>query len=211
MRALRMVSSITVISREGKQKVTKSNQIMAFIGFEDLTGSLEMLVFPKILSSFGGYLRADNAVVVKARVSIREGEDPKLICEECRPARPAKMVEEQLAAEEAQRAASHPRAEQPDYDESNSRTVYDEQVYPREAPQTEETRKLFLRVEKEDAALFKRLKGLFQMFPGRIPVIIWVKETNKRMTAGEANTVSDDPRFLAELIRLLGQGSAVIK
>ena len=195
-----------------KQKVTKSNQIMAFVGFEDLTGALEMLVFPKVLASFGGYLRADNAVVVKARVSIREGEDPKLICEECRPARPAKMVEEELAAaarSQTQNAQSEDAAE---YDESNRRTIYDEEPrYSAQRPQTEETRKLFLRVAKEDAALFKRLKGLFQMFPGRIPVIIWVQESNKRMTAGSENAVCDDPRFIAELIRLLGQGSAVIK
>ena len=191
-----------------KQKTTKSNQIMAFVGFEDLTGSLEMLVFPKVLASFGGYIKAENAIVVKARVSIREGEDPKLICEECRPARPAKMVEEELAA-----AAQKPKTVEEDpvrhYDESNRTTVYDEAPAP--PPPAQKPRTLFLRVQQEDAALFKRLKGLFQMFPGDIPVIIWVSSTNRRLSGGAENLVNDDPRFLAELLRILGEGSAVIK
>lgn len=192
-----------------KQKTTKSNQLMAFVGFEDLTGSLEMLVFPKVLASFGGYLRAENAVVVKARVSIREGEDPKLICEECRPAKSAPMVEAELAE-----AAKMPRkpAETAPYDESNRSTVFDEpgrRVSP--APVPAQPRKLFLRVEKEAPALFKRLKGLFQMFPGNMPVIIWVSSSNKRLSGGNDNLVNDDPRFLAELVRLLGEGSAIVK
>ena len=194
-----------------KQKSTKNSQLMAFVGFEDLTGSLEMLVFPKVLASFGGYIRADNAVVVKARVSIREGEDPKLICEECRPARPAKMVEEELAAEAQRHAAEPERNKRPEPDESNRTTVFDRPAPPRPAPPREENRKLFLRVEKEDPALFKRLKGLFQMFPGEMPVIIWVSSTNRRLSGGAENTVCADERFISELIRLLGQGSAIIK
>ncbi len=186
-----------------RQKATKANQMMAFVGFEDLTGSLEMIVFPKILSGFGGYIREENAVVVRARVSIREGEDPKLICEECRPARPAKMVEEELA-----RQAQAP-APQPDYAPSQREEYYSAPIAP-EAPRPVSGKKLFLKVEHQDKTLFKRLKALFQMFPGDMPVIIWVSSENKRLSGGE-NLVCADSRFLSELERLLGAGCVVIR
>lgn len=194
-----------------KQKTTKNNQIMAFVGFEDLTGSLEMLVFPKILASFGGYLRAENAVVVKARVSIREGEDPKLICEECRPARPAAMVEAELADAAKREEAKSEAPPLGEYDESNKGTVFDGAAVRHTAAPKPAEKKLFLRLENEDTALFRRLKGLFQMFPGDMPVILWIKSTNKRLSGGAENLVNEDPRFIAELIRLLGKGSAIVK
>ena len=189
-----------------KQKITKTNQTMAFVGFEDLTGSLEMLVFPKTLTACGGYLRQENAVVVRGRVSIREGEEPKLICEDCRPARTAATVEaEQKAAAEA--ASFRGPEAPPPYDESNRRTVFDGP--PRPAPAAQ--KKLFLKVAREEPALFRRLKGLFQMFPGEMPVVIWVSSTNKRLSGGAENLVNGDPRFLAELERLLGSGCVVVK
>ncbi len=54
---------------------------MAFVGLEDMTGSLEMLVFPNVLRDTSGFLVEDAIVVVSGRVSMREEEEPKLICD----------------------------------------------------------------------------------------------------------------------------------
>ena len=64
-----------------KNKITKSNAQMAFLKLEDLYGTIEVIVFPKILQEYGKILSEGNAVLVEGRISIREDEEPKLLCE----------------------------------------------------------------------------------------------------------------------------------
>ena len=64
-----------------KNKITKSNTQMAFLRLEDLYGTIEVIVFPKVLQAYGGSMTEGNAVVIEGRVSIREDEEPKILCE----------------------------------------------------------------------------------------------------------------------------------
>lgn len=68
-----------------KTKTTKNNSMMAFITLEDLYGQVEAIVFPKILSKYSQYIHEDNIVVIKGRISIREDEQPKILCQEVIP------------------------------------------------------------------------------------------------------------------------------
>lgn len=65
-----------------RTKVTKSKATMAYLTAEDLYGSIEVLVFPKILSQYGPMLQAGNAVLLRGRISLREDEEPKLLCDQ---------------------------------------------------------------------------------------------------------------------------------
>jgi len=66
-------------------KSTRSNQLMAFITLEDLYGSVEIIVFPNKYEEYQKYLNEDEIIYVKGRVSLKEDEDAKLICEEIIP------------------------------------------------------------------------------------------------------------------------------
>ena len=68
---------ITEVSR----KITKNNTMMAFIQLEDLYSSIEVIVFPKILSSYNALIQEDEIVLIKGRVSKREDEEPKVLCD----------------------------------------------------------------------------------------------------------------------------------
>lgn len=68
-----------IISR--KNKTTRSNSQMAFLTIEDVFGSIECIVFPKILGMYSSILREDEIVCIRGRISIREDEEPKLIAE----------------------------------------------------------------------------------------------------------------------------------
>ena len=70
---------------EKKNKVTKNNNMMAFITLEDLYGSIECIVFPAIFDKYNKYIDSDKVVVVEGRLSISEVEDPKIICEKIYP------------------------------------------------------------------------------------------------------------------------------
>ena len=79
-----------------KLKITKQNETMAFITLEDMTGSMEMLVFPKVLALYSSLLRGGEAVVVTGRLSTREDEEPKIICEKV--TRPEELFSPEEAA-----------------------------------------------------------------------------------------------------------------
>lgn len=66
-------------------KITKTNQMMAFITVEDMAGSVEVLVFPKDYEKNRDILIEESKVFVSGRVSV--GDDPvgKLICERIIP------------------------------------------------------------------------------------------------------------------------------
>lgn len=64
-----------------KLKSTKNNSMMAFVQIEDLTGSIEMLVFPKALENFAQFFQENNVIIVNGRVNYRENEDAKIVCE----------------------------------------------------------------------------------------------------------------------------------
>lgn len=54
--------------------LTKGGERMLFIKFVDLEDEIELVVFPKILKEFNSIFDSDQCVVVKARVSMRNGE-----------------------------------------------------------------------------------------------------------------------------------------
>ncbi|AUN19299.1 DNA polymerase III subunit alpha [Clostridium botulinum] len=67
------------------KKLTRSNDMMAFIVLEDLYSSIEVIVFPKIFNMARNIINEDEVVLLKGRVSLREDEQPKLICEFMEP------------------------------------------------------------------------------------------------------------------------------
>ena len=69
------------ILTEVNQKVTRNNTMMAFLKLEDLTGTIEVIVFPKALDRLRHIIKEDTLVKLKGRVSIKEDELPKIICE----------------------------------------------------------------------------------------------------------------------------------
>jgi DNA polymerase-3 subunit alpha len=81
--SMRVVVGGLVNSR--KTKTTKNNSLMAFIGLEDLFGTMEVIVFPTIYQRFSALLQLESVVIIKGRLSLREDEQPKIICEEVYP------------------------------------------------------------------------------------------------------------------------------
>ncbi|MCB2293432.1 DNA polymerase III subunit alpha [Clostridium algoriphilum] len=73
-----------IISTVSK-KVTKNNDMMAFINLEDLYASVEVIVFPRTFEKYKSLLEEDEIVIIKGRVSIREEEQPKILCEDIKP------------------------------------------------------------------------------------------------------------------------------
>ncbi len=79
-----MLVTVGGIISDIKAKTTKSNNLMAFVTLEDLYGSMEVIVFPTVLKRYKELLVNEKAVFIDGRISIKEEEQPKIICESVR-------------------------------------------------------------------------------------------------------------------------------
>ena len=66
-------------------KYTKTNKTMAFISLEDLTGSVEVVVFPQSYEKYSKLLQEDARLFIQGRVSAEDDKASKLICERVWP------------------------------------------------------------------------------------------------------------------------------
>ena len=62
-----------------QNKITKNNNMMGFITLEDLYGTVEGIIFPKIYDNCKDILYEDSIVLVEGTIDASEEESPKLI------------------------------------------------------------------------------------------------------------------------------------
>ncbi len=62
-------------------KVTKNNSMMCFIKLEDMSGEIEVIVFPKTFDRYKHLLREEDVIMLRARCQVKE-DNVQLIAEE---------------------------------------------------------------------------------------------------------------------------------
>ena len=62
--------------------ITKSGQKMAFANLEDMTGTIELVFFPKNYEKLKEFVLEDNLVEIKGKLSIRDGMKPSISVDE---------------------------------------------------------------------------------------------------------------------------------
>src|SRR2546427_769355 len=72
--------TIACVVTSARKHITKNKQLMMFAQVEDLTGSVEVTVFPRTYEGTASLWNTDEILLVLARVEQRD-EDPKLLCE----------------------------------------------------------------------------------------------------------------------------------
>ncbi len=64
---------------------TKKNKQVAFVKLEDLTGSVELIVFPGLYEKCASMLEEDSLLLVEGRTDLKEEEDIKILAETIKP------------------------------------------------------------------------------------------------------------------------------
>jgi DNA polymerase-3 subunit alpha len=67
-------------------KTTKNSSTMAFVTLDDGSGSIEAVIFPKTLELFKTKINNDAIVLIKGKISVKEEETPKILCNEIKTA-----------------------------------------------------------------------------------------------------------------------------
>lgn len=68
-----------------RTKTTRNNTLMAYVTVEDDTGSMEMLVFARVLGECGPYLKENMPILAEGRISVRDEKAPQLMCDRVMP------------------------------------------------------------------------------------------------------------------------------
>ncbi|MEE1079317.1 MAG: DNA polymerase III subunit alpha [Agathobacter sp.] len=66
-------------------KFTRNNKAMAFLTIEDLTGTVEVIIFPKDYERYQRFLNQDEKVFVVGRATVEDEQNGKIICERLVP------------------------------------------------------------------------------------------------------------------------------
>ena len=177
-------------------KVTKKGSMMGFLVLEDLTGSIEGLVFPKVYEKYAPMLSSDSLVVVDGKLSFREEEEPKLLVDAVRPLN---------AANAAIKAAS------PEKTVPTSRGRADAPARPLSAPKlaAQSQRKLYLLADTR--ARMEEIKSLCRSHPGSVPVTVKIQDEGIAFLLDEGYWCDGGEELLSVFRSLFGAGGVVMK
>ncbi len=160
---------------------TKNNSLMSFVTLEDMYGSIEIIVFPKILEKYRNLIIEDNIVIVKGRISIKEEEQPKIICEEMKPLIKIKNEVEQPLI-----------------------NTVKEETKPK-------SKKLYLKINKSINEDFKSsLLAMLKFFGGRTPVYLYFEENKKVEIIDKKYWINLNEQVLEELKERLGESGVKV-
>ena len=165
-----------------RTKVTRNNETMAFVNIEDMSATMEMLVFPKVLTQYAAVIRENNILVLTGRISMREEEEPKFLLSD------ARGVEEYTG-----RSADNVQGSQPaPPDKDKKKTVY-------------------LRFTGKDDARIERITALLRLFSGQIPVHFYYSDTKQQVIVPQSMFADDSEGLKNRLCRVLGEENVVYK
>ena len=68
-----------------RTRTTKNNTLMSYVNLEDDTGTIELIVFQRVLDSYGSYIHDNAALIVTGRISVRDEKEPQIMTESLRP------------------------------------------------------------------------------------------------------------------------------
>lgn len=185
---------------EKRMKATRNGSMMAFVQLEDLYGTTEVLVFPKVYERVSAMLNQQEPVLMAGRLSIREDEAPKLLLDMVVPLRGGREMLKDAPPEsfENSQRALHKREER----------------MPKEPPRVQKERKtsngprkLYLKMNTDQR---EAVLSVLSETPGRICVILYMADEKKTYQAPRQYWVDEGYDFGA-LANLIGADNIVLK
>ncbi len=192
------------ILTEVRQKATKAGNLMGFATLEDLTGTIEALVFPKVLERVSTELQPDEAVILTGRLSIREDEDPKLLLDTVEPLLTNSEYDEAkkngpLSPVPEMKPVSRDRAAQ---------TAARAPETPADTPLLP-GKTLYLRLPSDSA--IEMVKPVLAANRGELPVVLYIESTGAKLRAPQELFVRPTQRLIDRLNDMLGAKNVVLK
>lgn len=200
------------------------NGVMAFAGVEDMTGSIDVIVFSNQYQRYRHLFTEGSLIIVQGRVSFKEEEQPRIVCERAealeradeflRTASPARagVYAGGRSTAVADSAYAYP-------DAGYTGTFSDGGASPSSAyaaddtyPQQEQVRKtLYIKVPSQQSEAFKKSINAAEIFQGPTPLYIKFADSGKVKRASRNFWVDADSLVIEELKAILGEHNVYLK
>lgn len=172
--------TVTLLGMIGSVQVksTRNDTQMAYAVLEDMYGSLELVVFSRLLEQCRPLLRVGQVVVVRGRISAREDEEPRILAAAVEAAPPPDAIPPAPEPKPAQTEAPAMRRSNPG---------------------------LYLRLPSLESGEWKRVRRLLRVFEGQTPVYLRLADTGKLMRIPADLWITPEKVLIGELERVLGK------
>lgn len=179
----RAVECVGIVSSM-RTKVSKAGNMLGFAVLEDLYGTVEVMLFPKIYERYSHMLQPETIVRVRGRISAKEDEMPKLLADS-------------VSVVSAEEASGAPAAHSP------------EAETPSTAEPAASKRTVFIRIADHNSAFSDALDALLDRFPGTDAAVLYFpnlsggsKKVLSRRISYESARADLETLFGADNVRL---------
>ncbi len=181
-----------------KQKVTKSGATMAYCQLEDLSGSIELVIFPRQLAQYGPFVKEGATLIVQGKLTLHEEEDPRVTAENLRQAPPPEQITALETPAGPMPRAPYAKAPVPPVAPATTAAA----VVSPSAPSAR--RGLYLRIPSLESREWKRALLVLDIFTGNEPLYLRCADTGKMVKLPSRYGVWPDEQLLLELGRIFG-------
>lgn len=186
-----------------RSKVTKKNDIMAFVTAEDETGEIELIVFPSLYSESGSVISENKVLVFTGNPEIKEAygdESADHI---------TLLLKSVCTAEEALASADKAKPQFKKPESAPKRTVKPEAEEKPQQPQAVAPA-LYIKVTASNASRFGDALDLASRTPGNSRILVYF-ESEKRLAAARGKTAEITEALLAQLRGIMGENNIAVK
>lgn len=203
--------------------ITKNGSKMAFIGLEDKTGMIEVIVFPKLFTQIGEQLKQDVAIRVEGTVnaSNRDGTpmgDVKFIADnimivtdqELRDYQPTGggPLKTMSDGTTSSRQRKYPKQQA---NSSAAVTLYAQTTTPINPAVAAVAKQIFVHVKNaDDHDVLMKIKKVCRTHPGFDSIVLVLGE-DKKSAIKLPFPVECNDQIVGQLVKLLGEDSVVVK
>ena len=161
---------------------TRKGQTMCFAQLEDKTGSIELVIFSSLAVEKQTLIRSGKPLVVEGTLSIREEEDPKVLCNAIHP---LESFSGQNALDQAAQRVPAQKPARPDI--------------------------LYLRVNGPEDRRLGAVLALLREHPGESPVQLYFEDQKRYCYPPGRPTAALSEKLLAALRELLGEKGVAVR
>ena len=197
-----LIKFIGLVTKK-RSKITKKNDIMAFVTAEDESGEAELICFPTLYASKGDLIAENKVLVFSGNPEISEGYGEEgaehitiLLKSVCTPEEALQAVQGKPQANKA------PEAQPRDKNNVGSENGEDSR--------DNAAKSLYIKVTKQNESALENALELASRESGRSRILVYF-ESEKRLAAAKGKTAQITERLLIQLKELMGEGNIAVK
>lgn len=199
-----------------KPFTTKKGQPMAFLELEDRMLRVEAVAFPSLWKRSASKLTREALLLVLATVQ-QEDEDFKLICEEVVPLAEGDLNDgvRRLRRQAQTRSGRSRNARPADASAPVGDSTGKSSAAPAEPAHSRnpQSQRLYVKVSSDrgQPQRLEQLQALLVRHVGPLATVLFYEEGQRSVALSERYQIKPSPELIADIERLLGEGSAVVK